>query len=350
MPLTDIAAKFGATNLPQSEVELVGEVPFEALEPYRKHALEHLSANLELPGFRPGKVPADMVVKRIGEQTVLEEAVELFVKDFYPVLIDQKTLDAVGRPEIRITKLAAGNPVGLTVRATIYPEVTLPKNYKELSKTIPLEVTPATTDEEVQQTIESLQKSRQQKDQPLPELNDEFAKSLGAFETVEKLKEQIKKGITEEKARKAQDARRGKIIEALLKDTTVAVPKLFVESELEKILSQMREDIARMGLKFEDYLKHANKTEEDIRNEFKEQAAQRAKLQLTLNKIATEEKIEPEPATVEHEMSHALQHFPDANPELLKIHVETVLKNELTLRMLEDNKEPIAFSAHDHEH
>ncbi len=341
MSLADIAKAFVAKPLPASEVELVGEVPYEELTPYREHAIKHLAEHMELPGFRPGKVPMEMALKKIGEQAALEEAVELFVKDFYPALIEQKELDAVGRPTISVTKLAPGNPVGLVVRATVYPEVTLPKNWKALSTKVPLEPALPATEEEVAKTLEDLRQSRKQKS-PLegtpdlvPELNDEFAQSLGAFANLEALQEQIRKGITEEKQRAAKDARRGKLVEALLKDTQVEVPALFVESELEKIMAQMREDITRMGLKFEDYLKHANKTEESVRGEFKEQAAKRAKLQLTLNKIATEEKVEVDPTAVEHEMKHALEHFPDANPELLGIHIQTVLKNELVLKMLE---------------
>jgi trigger factor len=90
-----------------------------------------------------------------------------------------------------------------------------------------------------------------------------------------------------------------------------------------------------MGLKFEDYLKHTNKTEEAIRDEFRDQAKKRAKLQLTLNKIAELQKVEADPEAVEAEIKHAFEHFPDANPELVRIHIETVLKNEKVLQMLE---------------
>ena len=333
----EAAKSFVLKNLPESEVELVGEIPYSAVEPYRAQALHHIAEHLELPGFRPGKVPADMALKKVGELAVLEEAVELFVKNFYIELIEARKVEAVGRPDIRVTKLAAGNPVGLTVRATVYPEVTLPKNWKQLYEKIALEPSLPASDEEVSKTLEDLRQSRK-KDEVVPELNDEFAKSVGAFDNLEHLKTQIHKGIGEEKARKARDARRGKIIEALLQKSTLSVPRIFIESELEKIMSQMREDIARMGMKFEDYLKHSNKTEGAVRNEFREQARKRAQLQLLLNKIAQEEKLEADETAVATEIKHAMEHFPDANPELVKIHIETVLKNELALKLLEGEK------------
>ncbi len=341
----DIAKAFTLKNLPESEVELVGEVPFEAIAPYRTHALSHIAEHLELPGFRPGKVPADMALKKVGELAVLEEAVELFVKDFYIELIEAHKVEAVGRPDIRVTKLAVDNPVGLTVRATVYPEVTLPKNWKQLHEKIALEPSLPASDEEVTKTLEDLRQSRAQgpslkgspKDGPLqlPELNDEFAKSVGAFESLEHLRTQIHKGIGGEKARVARDSRRGKLIEALLEQSTLAVPRIFIESELEKIMSQMREDVKRFGMELEEYLKKTNKTEEGVRNDFMSQAKKRAQLQLLLNKIASEEQLDADQTAVEAELKHAIEHFPDANPELVKIHIETVLKNELALKLLE---------------
>ena len=334
MSFAEIAKQFALTPLPHSEVEMAGDIPFEALAPYRAKALAHIAEHMELPGFRPGKVPQEMALKKAGELPVLEEALELFIKDFYPELITERKVEAVGRPDIRVTKLAPGNPVGLTVRATVYPEVVLPKDWKKLHKTIALEPSMQATDEEVAKTLEDLRRSRK-KDEVVPELSDEFAKSIGAFENLEHLKTQIHKGIGEEKAHKARDARRGKLIEALLQKTTLSVPRLFVESEQDKIMSQMREDVKRFGMELEEYFKKTNKTEEGVRQEFRDQAMKRAKLQLVLNKIATEEKLDAEETAVATEMKHAFEHFPEANPELLKIHIETVLRNELALKLLE---------------
>ena len=337
-----IAKTFVFKKAPDSAVELSGDIPAEVIAPYREKALKHLAEHIELPGFRKGHVPADLALKKIGEVGVLEESVETFMQDFYPVLLEAHKVDAVGRPEIRITKLAPGNPVGLVVSAAVYPEVVLPKDWKTTGEKIPASLAALATDEEVDKTLESLRQSRKTKKEDgaeeVPELTDEFAKSVGAFTTVDELKTQIKKGIGEEKERAAKDARRGKIIDALLEKIQVEIPRIFVESELEKIMAQMHEDIGRMGLKFEDYLKHAQKTEEAVREEFREQAKKRAKLQLVLNKIADIEKIEAEKDAIEGETKHALEHFPQANPELVKIHIETVLKNEKVLQLLEGEK------------
>jgi FKBP-type peptidyl-prolyl cis-trans isomerase (trigger factor) len=352
---TDIAKLFKLAALPDSEVELAADIPYSAVEPYRAQALAHMAEHMNLPGFRPGKVPADMALKSVGEIAVLEEAVELFMKDFYIELIEEHKVDPVGRPNIAITKLAPGNPVGLTVRVSVYPSVEAPKDWKKLAGQIALEASEPATQEEVEKTIADLQKSRATKGQDgaevLPEINDEFAKSLGAFDSLIALREQISKGITEEKARQARDKRRGKLIEALLEKSDIEVPSIFVESELQKILAQMREDIGRMGMQMDDYLKRVGKTEDDIKSEFRDQARKRAKLQLLLNRLAEDEKVSADEEAVEAEIKHALEHFPEAKPDLVRVHIETVLRNEKVLKILEGETNPSNEpAAHGHAH
>lgn len=366
MSFEEIAKSFTYKKLPDSEVELTGEIPADTIAPYREKALSILAAQLEMPGFRKGHVPADIAAKKFGDIAILEEAVELFMRDFYVELVQVHAQGAIGRPDIRITKLAAGNPVGVVVRTSIYPSVELPKNWKKIGTGIEIETVPDILDAEIDEALTSIRRAHAKANQEpaqnlssgsgelgegsasasamsvpetLPELNDEFAKSLGNFTGVEDLKQKLKTNIREEKEQKAKDARRGKIIEALLEKTRIEVPSIFVDSELDKIISQMREDTARFGLSFEDYLKRVEKTEDQIRAEFRTQALQRAKLQLTLNKLAEEEKVEAEKEKVDEELKHALEHFPDARPELVRVHIETVLRNEKVLQMLEGGAE-----------
>jgi FKBP-type peptidyl-prolyl cis-trans isomerase (trigger factor) len=332
---------FSRKDLPDSEVEFVGEIPADTIAPYRERALVELAKEVEQPGFRKGKVPHDLVLKKIGEVAVLQEATNLLVRKFYPALVEAHALDVVGRPDIRITKLAPGNPVGLTISTALYPQVTLPRDWKTVGEGVIMETVAPANEEEVAGTLESLRQARKKKKEDgteeVPELNDEFAKSVGAFETLAALKEQMHKGITEEKTRQARDKRRGAIIDKLVEKTEVKVPRIFVESELEKIISQLKEDVTRFGLTYEGYMQQSGKTEEQLRQDFRAQALKRAKLQLALNKIAEEEKIEADRQAVEHEMKHALEHFPNANPELLGIHISTVLRNEKVLQLLEGN-------------
>ncbi len=342
MTFEKLVPSFSLKKLPHSEVEFSGEIPADVLADYRERALAHIAGELELPGFRKGNVPLDIALKKVGEMAVLEEAAELAVRDLYPDLVRHHKIDVVSRPDIRVTKLAPGNPLALTIRTAVYPEVDIPRDWKALAQKIPLEASAPATDEEVGKTLESLRQSRRAPggegtpgEEELPALEDEFAQTLGAFADLADLKAKIREGLSEEKKRAARDKRRGDIIDALLKKTKADLPDVFVDSELEKILAQLKDDVARFGRPFAEYLAKIGKTEEALRAEFKEQAEKRARLQLALNELAEREKIEADEAAVDEEMKHALQHFPDAKPDLLRIHIATVLRNERVLRALE---------------
>ena len=62
--LKDVATSFAIKKLPGSKVELSGDIPAEIIQPYQKEALKHLAEHIEMPGFRPGKVPQEMVLKK----------------------------------------------------------------------------------------------------------------------------------------------------------------------------------------------------------------------------------------------------------------------------------------------
>lgn len=347
--LEEVAKSFTRKDLPDSALELSGEIPTEALATYKEDALKHIATEVELPGFRKGHVPADLALKKVGEVAVLEEAVEMYMQGLYPALLDIQKIDPVGRPDIRITKLAPGNPISITVHVTLYPTVDLPKDWQKLAGKIEIEAVPDVLDAEVDEALNKIRAARATTptattdptlpatptEPTLPALDDAFAQSLGQFTDLADLKVKLKENMKQEKEQKAKEARRGKIIEALLDKTNVAVPAIFVDSELEKIMGQMKEDVQRFGLSFDDYLKRMQKTEAQVKDEFREQARKRAKLQLALNKLAEDEKIEADKEKVDEEMKHALEHFPDARPELVRIHIETVLRNEKTLQLLE---------------
>ncbi len=346
--LDDIARTFVLTSVPESEVELVGEIPFADVEPLQAEALKHFAEDIEMPGFRKGHVPLDLVRKRVGDIAILEEAVEHFMRDFYPALITVHNIDAIGRPNIRITKLAPGNPVGIIVQTAVYPEITLPDGWREHATTVPLDDAPAVVeDSEVDNALESIRRAKAKstdttstpqsevKEEDLPALDDAFAQSLGPFADVADLKAKMRENLLQEKTQAAKDKRRGKIIDSLLEKISIAIPSVFVDSELEKIIAQMHDDVTRYAMTFDDYLKRINKTEADVRNELRDQARKRAKLQLVLNKVAADEKIEADKEAVDEEMKHALEHFPEARPDLLRIHIETIMRNEKVLKLLE---------------
>jgi trigger factor len=341
-------------KLPKSEIEIEGELEADIFEAYFSKAIKNIGENIELPGFRKGKAPENAILAKVGEMRVLEEMAELALAEHYPKIIEQEKLDVVGRPSIGITKLARKNPLGFKIKSAVLPEVVLPK-YKKIAKDIIEKTTDkekdtTVTDEDVENTIMDIRKSRAPKvhmaetkegevskeiPPELPEFNDDFVKGLGPFKDVEDFKAKLKENIKLEKENQLKEKTRLKIIEKIIDDTTIDVPEVLIEAELSKILYRMESDITQMGLKFEDYLKHLNKTTDDLKKEFRTDAEKKAKFSLVLNEIAKAEKIIPDDEQVAKEVAHILEHYKDADPDRARMHAENVLTNEKIFQFLE---------------
>lgn len=337
-------------KLEQSQVEIAGEIPSADFESERAAVLKKFGEKADIPGFRKGHVPDTVLLKHFGEEAILYEMAEQALKKAYPAILEAEKIDAIGEPRISLTKLAAGNPLGFKITTSVMPDITLP-DYAKLAASVPALTKEETTDKEVQNVIDEIRKARgkpatdskiltpdgkpQKKEPELPELTDEFAKSLGDFKDVADLKAKIKENIAKEKEFRARDKRRVEIIEKILKETSFAVPEPFIQSEMAKILGRLKDDISRAGLEWDMYLKQAGKTEVDIAKEMRPEAEKRAKIQLIVHEIAHKENITPEKDIVEHEIKHIMEIHQDADKIAVQAYVESVLLNEAIFKWLE---------------
>ena len=282
--------KVKINKLPKSEVEIEGELGEEIFETYFARALKKLGGGLEIPGFRKGKAPENILLANLSEMKILEEMATLALGDAYPKILEENKIEAIGRPEIAITKLARNNPLGFKIKTAVLPPVVLP-DYKKIAKRVRGEI------------------PEKDKNATAPE---------------------------KEKENQAREETRLKIIEEIIKESKIDLPEILAEIELDKIFYKMESDITQMGLKFEDYLKHLNKTREDLVKEVRPDAEKKAKLGLILNEIAKIEKLIPDPEQVSKEVAQILEHYKDADPERAKIHAENVLTNEKVFILLEN--------------
>jgi trigger factor len=366
-----------------SVVVVTGEIPFEDLKAHEDHVLAHLTEGLELKGFRKGHVPAAMARKHVGEMRLLQETAEHVLAEIYPEILVTHTIDAIGRPQINITKLAAGNPFGFTLTITVMPEVKLPDYTKIAAGINKTKETATITEKDVDEAIERIQRQKLAYDRiqekakaraeaeeakkkasadgltlptpetaaaaadekeedysklPVPELTDEYVKTLGAFESVDAFKTQVREHLEKEKMDEAMSRHRGALTEALIEGATIDLPELLVRSEIAQIKGQMEDDLRRAGLTVEGYLEHMKKTMEDMEKEWRPTAEKRAKTQLILNEIAKQESIEPDKDAVAGEMAGILAHYKDADVERVRIYVESVLRNNAVMKFLEEQK------------
>lgn len=343
------------TDKPGSELEITGEIPTEAVHRFRVNVIKKLQKNLELPGFRKGHVPEDMVLSHVGEAAIMQETAEQAISAAYATVIEEKKLDVVGRPAVTITKLAAGNPIGFTITTAVYPDVTLPDYKKLAAAQVKEHENPDTvrvTDDELSKELERLRGILAQAEtaegaheggsensgaeqRPLPELNDAFAQKLGGFKDLADLKDKISKGLEMEKKQKAHDKRRLAIADAIITKTHVAVPNVFIEGEVTQMMASFEERVTRAGMTMEAYLKQVNKTMDELRKEWRPDAEKRAKLQIIFNEIAHKENIVPDVEKLEREVEHIKEHYPDAHEHSVRVYVAAQMTNDLVFRFLE---------------
>ncbi len=351
-----ITSNIVVNKLDKSKVEITGEIISSAFQSFRTEALQNINDEVTIDGFRKGKVPEAMLIAKVGEMMILEEMAQIALSHAYPEIVVNEKLDVIGRPEINITKIAKDNPLEFKITTAIMPEIKL-ADYNKISKEFSkqeqesLEV----TEKEIEDAINKIRRSRvdhshhdhdkmtdeehdKEIEKNLPELNDAFVTSLGDFKDVNDFKEKIKLSLIEDKKYQAKEKKRIAISDKLISETQIDLPQILIDSELRRIEAQFTDDIARMGVKLEDYLKHAKKTIEEIRKEWQPHAEKKAKLQLILNKISETENIVADKKDIEEEVKHILDHYKDADPEQAYTYAETVLTNEKVYLFLENNK------------
>jgi len=363
----DFKTAFTVEKQEGSQVKISGEIPYEILNEERSASIKNLGKNVELDGFRKGNVPESVLVKHLGEVTILTEMAERSISHMYPHILEEHKIDAIGYPKIEITKIAPENPLGFTATVAVVPPVTLP-DYKSIAKTVNSnKSSDEVTDEDVTKKIDDILRQKmayekmqkkavakpaEEGDLPtpetveeketeivIPELTDELVKTLGQpgqFETVADFKAKLREHIEIEKKRDVATEHRAKLTDAIIDVSEIELPQILIDSEIQQMFGQMEEDLKRSNLKMEDYLKHIKKTADELKKEWTPAAEKRAKLQLILNEIAKKEKISADSELVDKQVKELLEQYKDADETRVRTYVESILANEAVLKMLED--------------
>jgi len=310
-----------------SQVEIEHEVPAEEFDRFFKLALKDFREKVELPGFRKGTVPERMVLEKIGDAMVLESAAELAIKDLWPKILLEEKIEAIGRPEFSITKLAKGNPLGLKIKTSVLRPIEL-ADYKNIAK----EANSAKIEEadisdaEIIETLEMLKKNN-----PARQVDEE------------KMKDAVRKNLELEKKRKAKDKHRMDLLDKIVNNSKIIVPDILAISELEKMELELKNSLKDMGLKWEDYLAHVKKTETELKDGWKDDALKRAKFGLVLREIASRENLVTPEKDLDSQVDKILLEASEEDRKKtsradLKEHIFGRLQNEMVLALLENLK------------
>lgn len=337
------------------EFTLKAEIPADVLEKHRAEALKEMQKTAKLDGFRIGHAPIEKIVQIYGEGTILKRAAEHAIQSELPELLASEQAMIIEAPQVTIEELDKEKGAKFSAHAPLAPKVELP-DYISIAKKHP----PASaeesevTDKEHAEAMKHFRRERARiskmeagveqqkaqeearamKEEELPELNEEFVKSLG-MESVEKFHETVRTNMKAEKEMRAREKRRAEILDDLIASAKISYPVKLGEYEMDDMEARLKADLERMGSNMDGYLQHANKTREQLRGEWKEVADKRAKVRLLLTEIARKENIEPDTDRLAKELGNAKTQVPNADPKALEAHIAHALRNEAVLEFLE---------------
>ncbi|RYE80829.1 MAG: trigger factor, partial [Myxococcales bacterium] len=113
-------------TLSPTRVKITVEVPFEELKPSLDAAYQDIAKQINVPGFRKGKVPPAVIDRQVGRGPVLDQAINDALPKHYLAALEENDLQPLAQPEVDVTKLEDGDLLEFTAEVDVKPEITLP--------------------------------------------------------------------------------------------------------------------------------------------------------------------------------------------------------------------------------
>ena len=180
-------------------------------------------------------------------------------------------------------------------------------------------------------------------------MDDEFAKDVSEFETLEELKKDTESKIAESKQNAADRDFEEKILDKVLEGMEADIPDAMYETQLDNIMQDYGYRVQQQGIKLEDYVKQMGMEMSAFRNIFRDQAERQVKVQLAMKKIAELESIEPSEEDMNAEYDRLAEMYGLEVEKVRQFVPEDSIKSDLTMSktmdMLKENAVVVAKAA-----
>lgn len=235
-------------TLPKQAAEVTVTISKDEIGKEYDLAFARLLADLSVEGFRKGKVPAEIGKKHIQSEAVYQRVIRDLLPRIYADIIEKEHLKPIVSPKVDLVKAKEGEDWEVKITVAQKPAVEL-KNFKEVVKQAKSETKKA-----------DIWVPGKDKEASKPETNSQ--ELLNA------------------------------VLGALLKEVKIEFADIVIEQEEERRLSKLVDDIQRLGLSVESYLKSKNLTMEELKSQLKREIEETYKIEFLLSEIADLEKIE----------------------------------------------------------
>ena len=412
--------KSNCEKIEENKVKLTIEVDEEQVEDALEKAYNKVKKQVNIPGFRKGKVPRKILETKFGPEVLYEEALEYIVPNAYKEAVQENEIDPVAQPEIDVLEIEKGKPCKFAATVLVKPKVELgeyrgveaekekveiseedveaklkemqekhaeyekvddgeaemgdrlvidfkgylngeafdggeAENYnielgagqlvpgfeEELvglktgdEKEINIKMPEDYGNEELagQEVVFEVKVNEIKKKKLLP-LDDDFAKDVSDFDTLEELKEDIRNNLKESAEQQAHSSVEEQVIAKVTENAEVNIPEPMIDQEADRMVGEFEQNLRAQGLDLEKYYKLSGTDKESFKEQFKGSAEGRVKTQQVLEAIVEEEGIEASDDEVTEEINRIAQ-MHNQEPEQIR----TVLEAQGQLDMLKKEK------------
>ena len=401
--------KIEQSYLEEHQLEVIVEADQETFEKAKYLAAKELAKGKKIPGYRPGKAPYKLIVNHFGEGAIIDQALEHFLDDIYPKILDEVEQEPYGPGQVK--EIKSLEPPTFIFNIPLQPEVTL-GNYREiriayeqsnvsnddvdeviermlsqqasvatvehpaevsnlvdtsldcyptesdpededrfLLKSQPLPVMIKTKDEDDskewpfpgfsrqllgvsagdslelthefpdEETVDEDYRGKEVlytvsvegiRERVLPEMDDEFVKTISELETVAELKDQIQEELNTQRETEEENTYINQILEVILEEAEVKFPPQMLDSEIDGEVHELEARLKSQGMDLEMYLGIQDMEEEGLREQIKPNAEKRIIQGLLIGKISEAEDLDINPEEITGEFQSVLDnHFGD---------------------------------------
>lgn len=412
-------------------VELEIEVDSEVFEEGLKKAFKKNAKRFNVPGFRKGKAPRNIIETYYGPEVFYEDALNEVFPEAYEEAVQETDIFPVDRPELDIKQIGKGQNLIFTASVTVKPEVELGE-YKgiEVEKQ-EVSVTDEDVEKEVQKAAEKNARlltvegrgiqegdiaeidfegfidgepfeGGKGEDFPLqigsgnfikgfeeqliggmpgddievnvtfpedydskelagkealfkvivndvkvkemPVIDDEFAKDISEFDTLEEYKEDFRKKLIESEEQKVKYEFENKLIDKVVDNATVEIPKVMVDKQLDITVRDFDNNLRYQGYSLEQYLQMAQMDIDTFKEQGRDKAEREVKTQLVLEAIGKQENVQASDEEFKEEINKLSEKYQKDEEEFMKLlrdddieYIKSTIITRKTIEILSEN-------------
>lgn len=374
---------------PKAQVELQITVPWTDIQVTYDATLARMAAEVEVPGFRKGQVPLPMAEQALGRK-LEDEVLKVVMPNALIEALNGTTVVPIDYPQYQVVSFQKGGELKFVAKLTERPTITV-GDYKTIK--VPKPNLKPVSEEEVNKVIDELYRrwkvknptppatppsqpaqgsagsmsfntanqltsesanqnpgqpvsqsaSQLSSDQPAGSAshsdaggpNDTFAQAVGAANLAD-LKTKIKADLENESKYNSELDYEEAILQEVEKITTVDIPEILIQDELNRMLVSLQRSVTERGLLLDEYLKSQNKTVEALKDEWRPQAEKNVRMELGLSEVAriegvniADEELQAEIDKIQDQRVKA--QFAQEEP---KMHLRHALRQTKTLNLL----------------